>query len=59
VGFKEGEMNKTYGVYDAATDELVEGGFFSKAAAEQAMESYTNETGKSAYCKVQPKWEGQ
>lgn len=52
-------MNKTYGVYDAATDELVEGGFFSKAAAEQAMESYTNETGKSAYCKVQPKWEGQ
>ena len=42
-------MSKNWNLYDAATDEMIEGGFFSKAAAEAAMEAYTNETGRSAY----------
>lgn len=41
--------SKTYNVYDALTDDLVEGGFFSREAAVTAMEQYTNETGRSAY----------
>lgn len=48
---------KNYGVYDAQTDELVEGGFFDKGAAEDAMIAYTEETGRSAYVKVQADWE--
>ena len=39
----------TYGVFDALTDDLIEGGFFDVAAAEAAMTAYTEETGRSAY----------
>ena len=48
---------KNYGVYDAETDELVEGGFFDKGAAEDAMVAYTDETGRSSYVKAQAAWE--
>lgn len=43
----------TYGVYDAITDELIEGGFFDKSYAEDCMTAYTQETGRSAYVRKQ------
>ena len=44
---------KSYGVYEKATGLLVEGGFFSKYAAELAAETWAAETGKAYVVKVQ------
>jgi len=42
-----------YGVYEKLTGVLVEGGFFSKYAAEVAAEAWAAETGKAYVVKKQ------
>ena len=45
--------SKQFGVFDKTTGELVEGGFFSRYAAEDAADTWQRETGRAYVVQAQ------
>lgn len=48
---------RRWAYYDAISDEMIEGGFFSQHACEVAMLAHATETKKSLYMRAMFDWE--